>query len=187
MERRVVELAPEPAVSGFVVCQERLLTMHEMLGKLVALIVTVPSEMLGALCDLAEKLASQRGSEWYEQLVRFLRREPCWGPKVFLRECFVGRGAIRYRLVANGTFLEIFGSLGADRRRWTDAQQVVAFCHDHPEVLHLGGYANFFESGDAVMVQITAYAGGKIEAEVFSLFEDGVRYAESLHSFIVPL
>lgn len=35
---------------------------NNMLGKLVGLIVTVPDEMLGALCDLAEKIASKEGA-----------------------------------------------------------------------------------------------------------------------------
>lgn len=49
--------------------------MDSMLGRLIRLIVKVPSEMLGALCDLVEKLASHRGNEYYERLKLFLRDE----------------------------------------------------------------------------------------------------------------
>ena len=53
-----------------------------MLGMLITLVVKVPEEMLGTLCDLAEKLASAVGSKWYEELKRFLRKEACWATKI---------------------------------------------------------------------------------------------------------
>ena len=49
---------------------------HTMLGKLVALVMTIPQSW-GMLIDLCEKLASN-GREWGVELGRFLRREPCW-------------------------------------------------------------------------------------------------------------
>jgi len=52
--------------------------MNEMLGRLIRLIVKVPSEWLGVVCDLAEKLASIRGGEWYAELKKFVLRQPCW-------------------------------------------------------------------------------------------------------------
>lgn len=58
---------------------ERMLTMYnDMLGKLVRLIVTVPGEWLGTLCDLIEKVTSLNGEEWYKQLLKFLRKEATW-------------------------------------------------------------------------------------------------------------
>jgi len=55
---------------------ERRLTMDNMFGRLIRLIVTVPSRMLGPLCDLAEKLVSSRGDEWFEFLKHMLREGP---------------------------------------------------------------------------------------------------------------
>lgn len=49
-----------------------------VLGRLVTMIVKVPEEWLGLLCDLVEKLISKAGNEWHVELAHFLRREPCW-------------------------------------------------------------------------------------------------------------
>src|SRR5688572_13622542 len=72
--------------------------MNETLGRVIRLLVTVPSEWLGLVCDVIEKLASDRGSEWYEELKKFAHREPCWvsvtkaveRTKVYLRRLSVG-------------------------------------------------------------------------------------------------
>jgi hypothetical protein len=160
---------------------------NKVLGQLLRLIVTVPSERLGALCNLCEKLASQRGGEEYENLLRFLRREPCWGKKKFLREITNVLGvATSYKLVADGTFADIFQSLGTQRRRWINEQEVVVFCHNHSEALRRGGYENFFEIVDNAVVQVTVCAAGKIEKCVFSFFREEVWHAEAMHSFVVP-
>jgi len=50
----------------------------DMLGTLVKKIVDLPSETLGVVCDLAEKLASEVGWEWLTELKKFLRKEKCW-------------------------------------------------------------------------------------------------------------
>lgn len=52
--------------------------MDTMLGKIVRMIVTVPAEWLGTLCDLLEKITGKDGSQWFAQLKPFLRKEPCW-------------------------------------------------------------------------------------------------------------
>lgn len=69
---------------------------NSKLGKLVTLLVTVPTEMLGILADLVEKLVSG-SSIWFEALKRFLRKETVWGPQEFrVSEKFrvdVGKGA----------------------------------------------------------------------------------------------
>ena len=49
-----------------------------MLGRLIMLVVTIPSKWLGTLCGLAGKLASREGDKWGEQLLRFLRQESTW-------------------------------------------------------------------------------------------------------------
>ncbi len=53
--------------------------MDTMLGKLVRLIVTVPAERLGTLCDVSEKLASEAGEDWVDNLKLVLRKEFCSG------------------------------------------------------------------------------------------------------------
>ena len=43
---------------------------------------TLPlSKILGPVSSLVEAIASERGEEVLEELKRFNRREPCWGPK----------------------------------------------------------------------------------------------------------
>jgi hypothetical protein len=70
---------------------------NSILGRLIRLVVKIPSEMLGVLCDLTEKLASNRGSEWFEALKRFLREGPITVTeevqevKVYLRRLFTFR------------------------------------------------------------------------------------------------
>jgi hypothetical protein len=54
------------------------LTMNEMLGKIVKLIVTVPSEMWGTLVDLLEKLTGLNAEIWKGEIKKFLRKEKCW-------------------------------------------------------------------------------------------------------------
>jgi len=49
-----------------------------MIGRLVAMIVKVPEEWLGPLCDLVEKLISKAGNEWHAELLHFLCKKPCW-------------------------------------------------------------------------------------------------------------
>lgn len=50
----------------------------DMLGMVVRKIVELPVEMLGTICDLAEKLAGEAGQEWLVELKKFLRKEKCW-------------------------------------------------------------------------------------------------------------
>ncbi len=49
----------------------------DVLG-LIRRIVDFPLEMLGVLCDLTEKLASEVSHEWLVELKKFLRKEKCW-------------------------------------------------------------------------------------------------------------
>lgn len=54
---------------------ERKLTMKDMLGKLIRLIVTVPEDSLGTLIDLVEKIIGPDSVQWTEELKKFLRKE----------------------------------------------------------------------------------------------------------------
>ena len=58
--------------------------MNEMLGRVVLMIVGLPVEILGTLCDLLEKLGGKRRVMWWRRLKRFLRGENPFGvPKTF--------------------------------------------------------------------------------------------------------
>ena len=52
--------------------------MTDMLGRIVELVVTIPADFRGVLVDLLEKLGGPNRMEWFENLKRFLRKEPCW-------------------------------------------------------------------------------------------------------------
>lgn len=51
---------------------------NDMLGKIMRTIVTIPSEWLGVLVDLLEKLAGSEGAKWLVALKLFLRKENPW-------------------------------------------------------------------------------------------------------------
>lgn len=50
--------------------------MQDMLGQIVRKLVEFPVEKLGMLYDLLEKLAGPLGQQWWQDLAKFLRREP---------------------------------------------------------------------------------------------------------------
>lgn len=50
----------------------------DMLGTAVRKIVDLPLEMIGAICDLVEKLLGEAGQKWLAELKKFLRKENCW-------------------------------------------------------------------------------------------------------------
>ncbi len=53
---------------------------NSMLGKAARILVTAPADMLGTLADLLEKVA-YGDPQWFVELKRFLRKEPCWVSK----------------------------------------------------------------------------------------------------------
>lgn len=57
-----------------------------MLGKVVALVVTMSDDCISVLVDLLEKLSSNSGGEWLGELKHFLRKEPCWVVVNYLRK-----------------------------------------------------------------------------------------------------
>jgi len=50
----------------------------DILGQAVKKIVDLSSEMLGVICDLAEKFSGESGREWLAEFKKFLRKEKCW-------------------------------------------------------------------------------------------------------------
>ena len=50
-----------------------------------------------------------------------------------------------YQLVEDGKFIEMFESLGGNRRRWESEKQIGSFCQKNPDRLVGGSFGNFFE------------------------------------------
>jgi len=51
----------------------------DMIGRAVRLIVDVPLDFLGAVCDLLEKLSGKESGEaWFKELKKFILKKPCW-------------------------------------------------------------------------------------------------------------
>ena len=71
-----------------------------MLGKMMGKIVGLPSEIIGVLYDLVEKLASGDWQEWLTELKKFLRKEKCWVAETILE--LIGTVTISAR---NGRFV----------------------------------------------------------------------------------
>ena len=53
------------------------------LGNVVKKLVELPTNMIGAIYDLLEKLGGGESEMWLRALKRFLRREPVWGTNIF--------------------------------------------------------------------------------------------------------
>lgn len=206
--------------------------MNEMLGRLVKLIVTMPdfSFVSGVLCDLVEKLSSTKRKEWYTQLTRFLRQEPCWVTavvekveqvKIYLRQIFTdvelgatdgtetfqssglftsgiyglavpaaakGKATLAtkatvWEMILDGIFALLFGSLGHERKRWTEAQ-VIRFCHDRCGKLRTGRYGTFFEMEGDVVADVRVDERGQLEVDVNSFSHDRVWHARCRHRLV---
>jgi hypothetical protein len=94
--------------------------------------------------------------------------------------------AVVYELTANGTFVEVFGSLGEGRLRWTEAQ-VVAFCRDHRGKLRTNNYATFFELEGGFVAVVYFGDRGKLRVDVDSFWGVTVWNAGYAHRFVVLL
>ena len=78
-----------------------------------------------------------------------------------------------WEMILDGMFSILFGSLGKNRTRWTEAQ-VVQFCRDHRDKLQTGGYATFFEMEGDVVAGVRFGGDGRLEVGVYSFSFDGV-------------
>jgi len=130
----------------------------DMLVKAVQMLVTVPAEMRGTLVDLLEKVQGEDGKKCFAGLKKYLRGELVEKPIVYLRQLFteqtitVGSTTVFvYEMVVDGTYSQIFGSLGPNRRCWKDRAEVDEFCRLHHDKLRSGGYATFFEMEGSVL------------------------------------
>lgn len=76
-------------------------------------------------------------------------------------------------MILDGTFVELFGSLGADRKLWTEAQ-VAEFCRDHCDKLRAGEHATFFEMRCGVVAHVYFDSGGQLNVCNLSRFCDHI-------------
>ena len=90
-----------------------------------------------------------------------------------------------YEMVENGTFAEIFGSLGEIRCRWKESQ-VVQFCRDHRSKLRTGGYGTFFELEGGFVASVCFDDGGRLKVYVSGFSDGSVWNAEYQHRLVSP-
>jgi len=95
-----------------------------------------------------------------------------------------------YEMVVDGTFAQIFESLGDPNRLcFASREQVDEFCRVHRDKLRKGGYATFFlfKKGEEIFVaDVFVYDGGRLFVSVFPLEYDFVWHAYCQHRIIVP-
>ena len=92
--------------------------------------------------------------------------------------------ATGFKLVADGTIAEFFGSLGENRLRWTRSQ-VAQFVTDNPSKLRGGGYGNFFELEDG-SVALVYVLGGQPYAHVCKFSYGDIWDARCEHLVFAP-
>jgi hypothetical protein len=98
--------------------------MKDMLGALVRKIIDLPLEMLGALCDLVEKLSGEASQKWFTELKKFLRKEKCWTgviKEVFLK-LISGGHSLTIDAVDGSEILadaeDVFAYIDSDLKNW---------------------------------------------------------------------
>ncbi len=93
--------------------------------------------------------------------------------------------------VEDGTFAEIYGSVGDLNRLWLTQSHVVAFCKQHRNKLRTEGYATFFlllkkEPEEFFVAYVYVRGGGRLSVGVSGFSFDGVWGAECRGRFVVP-
>ena len=89
-----------------------------------------------------------------------------------------------YEMEENGTFAEVFGSLGENRLCWTEAQ-VVGFCRENPGRLSRTG-ATFFEMVGGFVADASFVGLGRLDVFVDPFSDGRVWNAKYAHRFVVP-
>lgn len=123
--------------------------MKDMLGRLVRKVADLPLEMLGVLCDLAEKLSSDAGQQWLAELKSFLRKENCWTGAVkesFLRLISGGQELMLDAVDGTATLFEakdVFAWRDPDFENWEANESGRATSETPVEVRELVGDATF--------------------------------------------
>ncbi|MBI3305583.1 hypothetical protein HYZ82_00400 [Candidatus Nomurabacteria bacterium] len=104
--------------------------------------------------------------------------------KVYLRRLFGNQHVAIYELVANATFVQMFGEVGGSRHRWKDKDTAVEFARQNLD--KLGPNANFFELENGSVVYLLVYDGGELDVGMDPLSNDNVWRAECQHRVLVP-
>ena len=94
-----------------------------------------------------------------------------------------------HELVKDGTFAQMFGSLGTDLDKLCLTQaQIKNFCKKHPQWLRQNGYATFFlfKVEDQFFVANVNVDSGGLRVDVFRFGSDRVWNTESSHRVVVP-
>ena len=90
-----------------------------------------------------------------------------------------------YEQIVDGTFAEIFGSLGEERLRWQESQ-VVQFCRNHRDKLRTDGYGTFFELEGGFVANVNFDDNGRLKVNVNGFSFDGVWSALCGHRVVSP-
>jgi|GEM_PF-2814347 len=88
-------------------------------------------------------------------------------------------------MIEDGTYTEIFGSLGQDRKRWQQGQ-VAEFCRVNPDKLRKDGFGTFFEIEGGFVVDVNFGDEGRLEAFVYPLEDGSVWGAGDRRRFVLP-
>jgi hypothetical protein len=125
--------------------------MKDMLGAVVRKIADLPLEMLGTICDLAEKMAGEAGQEWLAELKKFLRKEKSWvggeAKEIFLQ--LISDGEDLAIDAADGSEIlaearEMFpGGIDSDFKNWGADERGLATAETPVEVYEMMKDATF--------------------------------------------
>ena len=88
-----------------------------------------------------------------------------------------------WEIILDGIFALLFGSMGDNRKRWTEAQ-VIEFCRRHYGKLRTGGYTTFFEMEGGVVAFAYFDDSGRLEVYVDSFSHDSVWHAKYQHRLV---
>jgi hypothetical protein len=88
-----------------------------------------------------------------------------------------------WEMILDGTFAQLFGSLGKGRRRWTEAQ-VCEFVRAHRDKLRTDGYATFFELEGGFVARVHFGDRDRLHVYVYSFSDDDVWYAQCEHRLV---
>ena len=105
-----------------------------------------------------------------------------------------------FEMVKDGTFEQVFGAFGVDRKKLCWSQdQITTFVEAHESLLHPDGWATFFlfsvklEEGteneheeEFFVVDVCRRDVGQLRADAYRLSNDFVWLAESRNRFVVP-
>ena len=88
-----------------------------------------------------------------------------------------------WEMILDGMFVLLFGSLGANRKCWTESQ-VVRFCRDHRDKLRTEGYATLFEMEGDVVARVNFDDYGQLAVSVHSFSSVSVWGVEFRHRLV---